>query len=31
MTYREQGLLKHSGKCCEGRAVCSRYEEGPAS
>ncbi len=25
------GLLKHSGKCCEGSAVCSRYEEGPAS
>jgi hypothetical protein len=24
----EQGLLKHSGLCCEGRDVCSRYAEG---
>jgi hypothetical protein len=22
----EQGLLKHSGLCCVGRRVCSRYE-----
>jgi hypothetical protein len=24
----EQGLLKHSGLCCQGRTVCAQYAEG---